>query len=112
MQSTALLSEQFRTRSMQERRYFDQYRNSQIQPGFSINPPPLIVQNPDASLSGPVYIPKIYNGKNKTFFFYGMSDADREARQAADRHRSDAGHAEWRFQLRRKRSHPERDLRS
>src|SRR5664279_643875 len=66
------LSEQFRTRSMQERRFFDQYRNSQPQPGFLINPPPLIVQNPDASFSGPVYIPKVYNGKNKTFFFYGM----------------------------------------
>ena len=33
------LSQQFRTRSMQDRKYFDQYRNSQIQPGFSINPP-------------------------------------------------------------------------
>lgn len=66
------LSEQFRTRSMQERRFFDQYRNSQVQPGFLISPPPLIVQNPDASFSGPVYLPKIYNGKNKTFFFYGM----------------------------------------
>ena len=65
-------SEQFRTRSMQERKFFDQYRLSQVQPGYSIKPPPLIVQNPDASFSGPVYIPKIYNGKNKTFFFYGM----------------------------------------
>ncbi len=66
------LSEQFRTRSMQQRRYFEQYRNSQTQPGFSINPPGLIVQNPDAYVSGPVYIPKIYNGRNKTFFFYGF----------------------------------------
>jgi hypothetical protein len=68
-----MLSEQFRTRSMQQRRYFEQYRNSQIQPGFSINPPPLIVQNPDGNVSGPVYIPKIYDGRNKTFFFYGVS---------------------------------------
>ena len=67
-----LLSEQIRTRSMQQRRFFDQYRNSQSQPGFLINPPPLLVQNPDANFSGPVYIPKIYNGRNKTFFFYGM----------------------------------------
>ncbi|HXS95579.1 MAG TPA: TonB-dependent receptor [Candidatus Limnocylindrales bacterium] len=67
-----LLQEEIRTRSMQQRRFFEQYRNSQIQPGFSINPPGLIVQNPDANLSGPVYIPKIYNGKNKTFFFYGL----------------------------------------
>jgi hypothetical protein len=67
------LSEQLRTRSMQQRRYFEQYRNSQIQPGFLINPPGLIVQNPDAFVSGPVYISKIYNGRNKTFFFYGTS---------------------------------------
>jgi hypothetical protein len=67
-----MASEQLRTRSMQQRRYFELYRNSQIQPGFSINPPGLIVQNPDANFSGPVYIPKIYNGKNKTFFFYGF----------------------------------------
>ncbi len=66
------LSEQFRTRSMQERKFFDEYRLSQVQPGYSIKPPPLIVQNPDAFLSGPVYIPKIYDGRNKTFFFYGM----------------------------------------
>jgi hypothetical protein len=29
--------------------------------------------NPDGFISGPVFIPKIYYGKNKTFFFYGMS---------------------------------------
>ena len=57
---------------MQDRKFFDQYRNSQIQPGFSIKPPPLIVINPDAYVSGPVYLPHIYNGKNKTFFFYGF----------------------------------------
>ena len=67
-----LLSQQLRTRSMQDRRFFEQYRNSQVQPGFSINPPGLIVINPDGNLSGPVYIPKVYNGKNKTFFFYGF----------------------------------------
>jgi hypothetical protein len=67
-----MLLEEFRTRSMQQRRYFEQYRNSQIQPGFLIDPPGLIVQNPDANLSGPVYIPHLYNGKNKTFFFYGF----------------------------------------
>ena len=66
------LSQQLRTRSMQDRKFFDQYRNSQIQPGFSISPPGLIVINPDAYLSGPVYIPHVYDGKNKTFFFYGF----------------------------------------
>ena len=24
------------------------------------------------NVSGPIYIPKAYNGKNKTFFFYGF----------------------------------------
>ena len=27
---------------------------------------------PDANFSGPVSIPKLYNGKNKTFFFFGF----------------------------------------
>ena len=26
---------------------------------------------PDGNIGGPVYIPKLYNGKNKTFFFFG-----------------------------------------
>ncbi len=65
-----LLSETVRTRRMQDRRYFEEYRNSQLQPGWT-TAPGLIVQNPDANVSGPVYIPHLYNGKNKTFFFLG-----------------------------------------
>ena len=98
-----LLSDQFRTRSMQERKFFDQYRKSQIQPGFLINPPPLIVQNPDASFSGPVYIPKIYNGKNKTFFFYGMQMLIEKQGKQLYCDCSDSSDVERRFQLRRKR---------
>ncbi len=62
-----LVSEFGRTRRMQHRKYFDLYRNSQVQPGWS-KPPGLIFQQPDANLSGPVVIPKIYDGRNKTFF--------------------------------------------
>lgn len=65
-----ILSEQIRTRSMQHRRFSEKYRNSQVQPGWD-KPPGLIVQNPDANIRGPVYIPKIYDGRNKTFFMFG-----------------------------------------
>lgn len=58
-----------RTRRMQHRKYFDKYRNSQVQPGWD-NPPGLIFYQPDASVSGPVYIPKLYDGRNKTFFLF------------------------------------------
>ena len=69
-QLRGILSEQIRTRRMQHRRFFERYRNSQVQPGWE-KPPGLIVQNPDANLSGPVYIPRLYDGRNKTFFMVG-----------------------------------------
>jgi hypothetical protein len=56
-----------RTRRMQHRKYFDLYRNSQTQPGWT-KPPGLIFMQPDANFSGPVYIPKVYDGRNRTFF--------------------------------------------
>ncbi len=59
-----------RTRRMQHRKYFDKYRNSQAQPGWD-NGPGLIFYQPDAQISGPVYIPKLYDGRNKTFFLFG-----------------------------------------
>ncbi|MBZ5583574.1 MAG: carboxypeptidase-like regulatory domain-containing protein, partial [Acidobacteriia bacterium] len=65
-----LVSEQIRTRRMQHRRFFEKYRNSQLQPGWD-KAPGLIVQNPDANLNGPVYIPHLYDGRNKTFFMFG-----------------------------------------
>jgi hypothetical protein len=35
------------------------------------NSPPFLIQNQfGGSVGGPVYIPKVYNGKNKTFFFF------------------------------------------
>ncbi|MGE5567658.1 MAG: TonB-dependent receptor domain-containing protein [Rhodospirillales bacterium] len=58
-----------RTRRLQHRKYFDKYRNSQVQPGWD-KPPGLIFMQPDANISGPVYIPKLYDGRNRTFFLF------------------------------------------
>ncbi len=65
-----LASDFGRTRRMQERKYFDQYTLTQGIPGAN-QPAGLISTEPDWMLSGPVYIPHIYNGKNKTFFTFG-----------------------------------------
>jgi hypothetical protein len=50
---------------MQHRLFFDKFKTSQL--GV-----PTFFMMPDANLSGPVSIPKIYDGKNKTFFFFGF----------------------------------------
>ncbi len=60
-----------RTRRMQHRLYFDRLRDSQPRPGRPDGFPAFFML-PDANLSGPVVIPKLYNGKNKTFFFFGF----------------------------------------
>lgn len=59
-----------RTRRMQHRLYFDRLRDSQPR-ATRPNGFPAFFMMPDANLSGPVVIPKLYNGKNKTFFFFG-----------------------------------------
>ncbi len=59
-----------RTRNMTHRLYFDRFRASDPQIGFPNGTMSFFMQ-PDANLSGPVVIPKLYNGKNKTFFFFG-----------------------------------------
>src|SRR6185369_5998303 len=59
-----------RTRMMQHRRYFDGKRTSDEYPGHP-NGLPVFFMQPDGNISGPVVIPKVYNGKNKTFFFFG-----------------------------------------
>ncbi len=59
-----------RTRSMAHRRYFDQKRTSDPYPGKPDGLPAFFMQ-PDANIGGPVVIPKLYNGKDKTFFFFG-----------------------------------------
>ena len=59
-----------RTRRMAHRRYFDQKRTSDPYPGKP-NGLPAFFMMPDANISGPVVLPKLYNGKDKTFFFFG-----------------------------------------
>ena len=59
-----------RTRSMTHRQFFNFYKTSDPQPG-SPNGVPAWFMQLDASLSGPISIPKVYNGKNKSFFFFG-----------------------------------------
>ena len=59
-----------RTRMMTHRQFFNLYKTSDPQPGAPDGVPAWFMQ-PDASISGPVYIPKVYDGRNKTFFFFG-----------------------------------------
>ena len=59
-----------RTRRMQHRLFFDRLQTSQPTPGRP-NGVPVFFMQPDANIGGPVYIPKVYNGRNKTFFFFG-----------------------------------------
>lgn len=56
-----------RTRRMQHRLFFDKYRNSQPRPS-SPNGQQVLFQLPEANIGGPIVIPKLYNGRNKTFF--------------------------------------------
>ena len=58
-----------RTRRMQHRLFFDNLRSSDPRPGFP-NGLPGWFMDPEANVSGPVFIPKIYDGRNKTFFFF------------------------------------------
>ena len=56
--------------SMAHRRYFDRLRTSDPYPGKPDGLPAFFME-PDANIGGPVVIPKLYNGKDKTFFFFG-----------------------------------------
>ncbi len=59
-----------RTRNMTHRQFFNLFKTSDPQPGAPNGVPAWFMQ-PDAAASGPVYIPKLYDGRNKTFFFFG-----------------------------------------
>ena len=54
-----------RTRRMQHRLFFDRETTKQ-------QSVPSFFMMPDANISGPVIIPKVYDGRNKTFFFFGF----------------------------------------
>jgi len=77
------ISEFGRVSAMQHRKYFDLYRFGQQQPGQVATPSELF-QQPNATLHGPVYIPKIYNGKNRTFFVFAVERLiEKQAKQQA-----------------------------
>ena len=59
-----------RTRRMTHRQFFNLYKTTDPQPGAPDGVPAWFMQ-PDAAASGPVFIPKVYDGRNKTFFFFG-----------------------------------------
>ena len=54
--------------SLVHRQYFDQLKRCDV--GLPCNP--WSYHEMSATAGGPVYIPKIYNGKDKTFFFFGF----------------------------------------
>jgi hypothetical protein len=58
-----LLSALARTSPMQHRRFF------QLETFKQVNSTLLFMQ-PDANLSGPVFLPKLYDGRNRTFFLF------------------------------------------
>ncbi|MDQ6663016.1 MAG: carboxypeptidase-like regulatory domain-containing protein, partial [Acidobacteriota bacterium] len=59
-----------RTRRMQHRLFFDNLKTSDPRPGFP-NGIPTWFMDPEADVGGPVFIPKLYDGRNKTFFYFG-----------------------------------------
>jgi len=59
-----------RSRRMQHRLYYDRFRTSQPS-ATSPNGVPTYFFQPDFNLGGPIRIPKVYDGRNKTFFFVG-----------------------------------------
>ena len=60
--------ELFKSTSMMHRRFFQRTTLQQDNPDNHT-----LFQMPDFFVSGPVYIPKLYNGKNRTFFQVGGS---------------------------------------
>ncbi len=57
-----------RSRSMQHRRFFDKCRTSQNDPVQGCTEQMVFFLQPDFNLSGPVWLPKLYDGRNKTFW--------------------------------------------
>ncbi len=64
-----MVSDYGRTRSMTHRRFFDKCKTSQADQGCV--PQDGFFMLPDGAGGGPVVIPGLYNGRNKTFWFVG-----------------------------------------
>jgi Carboxypeptidase regulatory-like domain/TonB dependent receptor len=71
-----------RTRIMTHRMYFNLYNTSQAQPGNPGGLTPYYFMLPEGSGGGPVVIPKIYNGRNKTFWYSGYQKLIEKKTQA------------------------------
>jgi hypothetical protein len=77
-------SEFGRVSAMQQRKYFDLGKLGQELPGETTDPPSELFMEPNATLSGPVYIPKVYDGRNKTFFVFAVERViEKQGKQAA-----------------------------
>ena len=76
-----LASDYGRTRRMTHRQFFNIYTTAQSQPGAP-NGVPAWFMEPDANIGGPIIIPKIYNGRNRTFFFFGYQKLIEKKTQA------------------------------
>jgi hypothetical protein len=76
-----LVSNYGRSRIMVHRNFFDSYTVAQPRPGAP-NGFPTFFLFPDANVGGPVVIPRIYNGRNKTFFYFGYQKLiDKQVKQ-------------------------------
>ena len=75
------VSDYGRTRTMTHRQYFNLYTTAQPQPG-NPNGVPAYFMMPDGNGGGPVVIPKVYNGRNKTFWYSGYSKLIEKKTQA------------------------------
>ena len=76
-----MASDYGRTRIMAHRQFFNLYTSSQPQPG-NPNGVPGWFMMPDANVGGPIVIPKIYNGRSRTFFFFGYEKLIEKKTQA------------------------------
>ncbi len=62
------LEDRYLNGKLVHRQYFDQLKR--CEPGFPCNP--WSYHEMSATAGGPIYLPKIYNGKDQTFFFFGF----------------------------------------
>ena len=67
------LFEFFRNDKLAANTFFNNAGSVNPGPDGKAKVPPLRYNNFGYNLGGPVYIPKVYNGKNKTFFFFSES---------------------------------------
>ena len=55
----------------------NQYTERRSRPASPKSPSGPAYKRKEVGVGGPVYIPKIYDGRNKTFWFFGFTNLDR-----------------------------------